>query len=752
MLRRILFQTRSILKPGVSLGFLLVIGVLAGLWQLQPTKVLAQPSGPTGIDATPCHLAVMRASGQVQGFHCSARLNSAVAQEYLSHQPGVTQVAKVEQYRMSLAPNDPYYHYQADYYQQIHLPEAWDRVHATSLRPVIAVLDTGVDVTNPDLKPNLWFNPWEVPGDHIDNDHNGYVDDQYGWDFVANSPDPQPKFDTGWTEVAMNHGTIVAGVAAAVGNNGQGGAGVFWSARIMPIRVLDGAGVGDTVTVAKGILYAIQNHADIINLSFVGQYSDPVLEDAINRAYRAGILVVAASGNEQQQGVNMDFQPQYPVCDDGPNGENEVIGVAAVDAHDVRADFSNYGTHCIDISAPGTRIFSTQFVDAAVQHTEFKNPYGGYWAGTSVAAPMVSGALAMLKASFPRLAPSQLRDILIAAGDELSVENPRLPLGSMGRRLDVAAAFTLASSGGFPVKSPLIIAPQSSSIALLGTYDFTGELIQQFLAYSPSFNKGVNVAAGDVDGDGQPDIITVPRAGGGPHVKIFNQRGELESQFMAFPDLFHGGLSVAAGDFTGAGKSYIVVGAGKGMTNVVRLFDGTGVIRGQFVPYDPSYTGGVNVAVGDVNGDGQLEIITAPASFARLPVRVFDAFGRKKSEFYPYPSAFRGGVNVAVGDMDGSGAADIVTAPGADGQPQVKVFTYKGKLVKDFMAYAKTFRGGVNLTAGDVDGDGVTEIVTAAGAGGGPHVRVFTLKGEVKSQFLIDPIAFRGGLTLTTLR
>jgi hypothetical protein len=674
-------------------------------------------------------------------------LSETAATTYLATTLGAVRVSPVREYRAALTPNDSGYQFQRGYLERVHAPEAWNLPMIPNLRPIIAVLDSGVDIDNADLKPNLWFNPNEVPGDNLDNDGNGYTDDQYGWDFVRGVPDPRPKFDQEWNDVAMNHGTIVAGVAAAVGNNSLGIAGVAWQARIMPVRVLDGRGVGDTVTVARGILYAIKNHADIINLSFVGALSDPILEDAIDQAYHAGVLVVAAAGNEQQVGVDMDREPQYPVCDDGLNGENEVIGVAALDENNQLAGFSNFGSRCIDLAAPGVRIYSTQLVTK--EQKGFEAPFGGYWSGTSVAAPMVSGSLAVLKSIYPRLSPSQVRDLLIASGSELKL--PTGQPGKLGRFLNLKAAIDLGSSAHFPVQSPVVIAPQSSAPATIAVHDALGEVVDTFAAYSTKYTKGVNLAAGDVDGDGQPDIVTAPRAGGGPHVRVFNQRGELQFQFMAFPEPFRGGVSIGVGDFTGDGRADIVTGVGKGAANVVRIFDYQGILRYQFVPYDSSYIGGVNVAVGDVDADGEPDVVTAPQAASRLPIRVFDKFGRKKAEFYPYPGTFRGGVNIAVGDTDGNGTLDIVTAPGAGGGPQVRVYTYKGKLLRELWAYARTFRGGVNLAVGDLDGDGANELITTPGAGGGPHLRAFTASGEVRSQFFVAASLFRGGISVTVL-
>ncbi len=184
---------------------------------------------------------------------------------------------------------------------------------------------------------------------------------------------------------------------------------------------------------------------------------------------------------------------------------------------------------------------------------------------------------------------------------------------------------------------------------------------------------------------------------------------------------------------------------------LVRVFDEYGHALYQFVPYEGGFSGGVNVALGDVDGDGYPDVVTAPQS-GRLPVRVFNRFGVKRSEFYPYPAPYRGGVNVALGDVTGDHVAEVATAPAVGGGPHVRVFTAAGKLLREFFAYAKTFRGGVELSVGDVDGDGASELVSVPGAGGGPHVRVFNSRGEVFSQFFVEPSSFRGGLTLGTIR
>src|SRR3989339_449910 len=202
----------------------------------------------------------------------------------------------------------------------------------------------------------------KIPDNGIDDDRNGFIDDVFGWDFVNNLADPRPKFKEGYTQDGIIHGTVVAGIAAASGNNASGITGVSWNTKIIPLKALNDKGEGDTKDIIKAIDYAILNGADIINFSFVGFGFSKSLETAIRRAYKAGVVMVAAAGNEEneeKQGYFLDEVPMYPVCHDGNYRENMVIGVAATDALDQKAKFSGYGFQCIDISAPGVSIFST---------------------------------------------------------------------------------------------------------------------------------------------------------------------------------------------------------------------------------------------------------------------------------------------------------------------------------------------------------------------------------------------------------
>ncbi len=223
--------------------------------------------------------------------------------------------------------------------------EAWE--HGFGSGQVIAVVDTGVDLTHPDLEPNLWTNALESVGlEGVDEDLNGRTDDVHGYDFVDNDGDPDDyEF----------HGTHVAGTAAAVADNGKGVAGVAPEAEIMAVRVLDGDGSGFSAEIAEGIAYAAENGADVVNLSLGGPAGeeDQLTEDAIEIAAAEDAVVVAAAGNE---GVDNDADPHTPCALPQPN----LICVAALNQAGGLAGFSNFGDKSVDIAAPGTSTLSAR--------------------------------------------------------------------------------------------------------------------------------------------------------------------------------------------------------------------------------------------------------------------------------------------------------------------------------------------------------------------------------------------------------
>lgn len=218
-------------------------------------------------------------------------------------------------------------------------------------------------------------------------------------------------------------------------------------------------------------------------------------------------------------------------------------------------------------------------------------------------------------------------------------------------------------------------------------------------------------------------------AGAAPQVTVFDVNGSPLQSFFAFAPIFTGGVRVALADIDGDGVSDVIAGAGAGGAPQVRVFSGSnGSVLRDFLAFPAGFVGGIYVAGGDVNGDGRADIIVGAGSGGTPQVRAFS--GRDSSllrDFLAFEAGFTGGVRVAAGDIDGDARADIGAARGPGGTPQVRVFSGRdASVLHGFLAYAPGFTGGVFVASGDVDGDGRADLVTGADAGGGPQVNVFS--------------------------
>lgn len=658
-------------------------------------------------------------------------------------------------YKSAIIPSDSFYDDQW-YLQRIKAADAWN-VANESPEIVIAVLDSGVQVNHPDLQDNVWVNNDEIPNNKIDDDKNGFIDDVNGWDFVNGSADPAPKFKEGFTEAGIQHGTVVAGIASASGNNAAGIAGVTWRSKIMSLKILDDKGEGSTSNVIRGIDYAIANGASIVNFSFVGLGYSRSLEEAVKRAYDAGVIMVAAAGNEQDggDGYNLDETPMYPVCYDG-NGENRVIGVAATDTLDQKASFSSHGFKCVDIAAPGLGIFSTVVYSPThrIGDKPFNKYYDGYWAGTSMATPIVAAAVALVESVNPGLNRNEVVDTILDSADNINKLNPSY-LNQLGKgRVNLYAAVQSARESLGDSYTKLVLAPFSNRKGTVKLTDESNKMYgQEFLSYGESFRGGVNISTGDVNGDGVEEIITGAGFGGGPHVRIFSIDGKAQGQFFAYNSGFRGGVNIATCDMDNDGIDEIVTGAGQGGGPHVRIFDSSGKVKGQFFAYATNFIGGVNVACGDIDGDGTNEVVTGPGQGGGPHVRIFKASGQVMGQFFAFESSFKGGVRVAVGNTvkEVKDKAEIVVVPAKGYKPQVKIFDNKSNLLFRFNAYADSFLGGMTVATGDVNNDGLAEIITGAGQGGTPHVRVFNKNGNMSGSFYAFEDAFNGGVSVASI-
>jgi subtilisin family serine protease len=313
-------------------------------------------------------------------------------------------------------PNDTDFSYQWNMDQandaDIDAPEAWDTA-TDATNAIVAVIDTGVQYDHPDLAANMWTNPGEIPGNGIDDDNNGWIDDVFGIDAVNNDGDPMDDYF---------HGTHCAGIIGAVGNNSTGVAGVCWSARIMALKFLDSSGSGDTADAITCLQYATSFGVKVSSNSWGGYGTDQALYDAISTAGDSGMLFCAAAGNSS---INIEGQDWLP----GGFDLDNIIDVAATDSNDNLAWFSNYGPISVDLGAPGDSIYSTVLGSTYT-----------WLSGTSMACPHVAGVATMLFAQSNTTSVPLVKSWILDSVDPLSSLNG---ITVTGGRLNFANALGL---------------------------------------------------------------------------------------------------------------------------------------------------------------------------------------------------------------------------------------------------------------------------------------------------------------------
>lgn len=394
----------------------------------------------------------------------------------------------------AFTPNDPYFASRGSWGQdfddlwgvkKIEAPTAWDTTRGAGV--TVAVVDSGIDYTHPDIAENMWTNPGEIPNNGIDDDGNGYVDDVYGWNFASNTSDPMDD---------MFHGTHVAGTIAATGNNGIGVIGVAFESRVMAVKALDRYGYGANSDLAQAIVYAVDNGADVINASWGSSGSSQLISDAIAYAHAHGVVFVAAAGNDK-----MDTAGFFPAND--PNA----ITVAATTHLDEQASFSDFGLK-LDVAAPGggdgpppkdskLPMYSVLSLLSSAADPSFSSflrqvALGTAYArlaGTSMAAPHVAGTAALLLAAHPDWSVEQIRQALRSTADDLGDTGPD-PIFGYGR-INAARAVAAPAPLTAHISSPVdLVLIGQTTVAITGSAAGPG-----FDSYTLEYGPAPNPAA-----------------------------------------------------------------------------------------------------------------------------------------------------------------------------------------------------------------------------------------------------------------
>jgi subtilisin family serine protease len=388
-------------------------------------------------------------------------------------------------------PNDPYFdslwglHNTGQSWgtpdSDIDAPEIWDLTHG-SADVVIAVIDSGIDYTHPDLASNIWVNAGEIPNNGLDDDGNGYVDDLRGWDFLNNDNDPMD---------GNSHGTHCAGTIAAVGNNTIGITGVLWTAQIMPLKFIGPDGLGSVDDAIDAILYANRMGAHVISNSW--GWDSTYLQSVKDAIDQSTAVVVCAAGNS---GANTDIYPFYPSSYTSPH----IISVAATDHNDNLADFpgwwgSNYGLSSVDVAAPGVDILSTYP----------ENRYA-WMSGTSMAAPHVAGVAGAVKSLCPEMSNLQMKDSLLNNVDQIPSLEGKIRYGGRVNAFE-SVSFTVVSE-------PVGILSSKESVIRSSAFLITiqGEPFRSYWLYIE--DAGIAAAAYPTILPAQPGVnLSYPPAG-----------------------------------------------------------------------------------------------------------------------------------------------------------------------------------------------------------------------------------------------
>lgn len=467
-------------------------------------------------------------------------------------------------------PNDPEVKQWA--YEDTKVFDAWN--YFTGSKAVTAaILDNGFDTFHPDLYDNAWRNEDEIPNNQADDDNNGYIDDVWGWNFVDNNNDPRPEVDKmnelEKADGVFNHATLIAGLIGAVGDNNLGMAGINWRVKLMNLKVINASGEGDFQFLPIAIRYAVDNGANVINISLVGTDTPEThkqVKEAIKYAYEKGAAVFAAAGNSME---SLADYSHYPICADADEKEQWIFGVSAITESHHLAIFSNTGGGCIDITAPGVDVTSTVRFSPTNGLTKM---ISGGWRGTSFATPLVSGVAALLKGIHPEWQAKEIYQALATTTHHTPGQDEVVYAKLFGAGLlqaDKAVEYALRK---ITRDENLLVFDENTGQGAVKNLATGEEAVVDMSVLLGTQSLGVPQDTGDIDGDGEEELVKAAGAGSDPYLEIYDSHGQLKRKFLAFGGDNRFGLGFTLLDYDRDGRKDMVVFA-KNSNQPVRIWN-----------------------------------------------------------------------------------------------------------------------------------------------------------------------------------
>ena len=494
-------------------------------------------------------------------------------------------------------------------------------------------------------------------------------------------------------------------IIGAAGDTGEGGAGINWRVKLMNIKIVGNSGSGELTRLPEAIRYAVDNGAHVINMSFVGSVDGDV-KSAVKYAYDKGVAVIAAAGNDL---VSLNSLKRYPVCADAGEAEDWVLGVTAISQAHRIAPFSNTGSDCIDITAPGVQVSST--LRYAPSHG-LRDIYGGPWSGTSFAAPFVSGAAALLKSMHPEWRAPEIYEALLKTVHKTPPKDEEEYANLFG-----AGLIQIHKAVAYAAAQPSVSRQVFSRLLFLDTKNARMSEFYPESQASQVVNQPTVKGADDVVSysDGADYRLATVK----PIAKKTSEVTWYSSAWVKLGSIrvsSGGALRVTVADVLGDEEKEIIVAPAYASQELFRIFSTDGKLLRE-VRAPASHTG-VTLGLWQAGKNAKSEIVAVYQDEQGMGLHQFDS---EIKDVKRMTLPFRRPVgNVSVGDVTGDSTLEYVVGSGTGDEPGVAFFAADGTRLRLFSGYNTSYRGGIRTALGDYDGDGKNDVLLAAQGGGQP--------------------------------